>query len=110
MSILKFKMFLTNSTLIAVISIISVNWFVPQIVFKMERVVYVNTLDQPPYHLIIPTLNLEPISDPLSDISDQLSPQIIQEILKASGVDLFKFEFYKHCKAKCHAATQATKI
>ena len=53
---------------------------------------------------------LEQISDPLSDISDQLSPQIIQEILKASGVDFSKVEPYICHKTKHHTALQATKI
>ena len=75
----------------------------------MERGVYVNTLNQPPYQLIIPTL-VEPISTPCPESSDQLSPQIIQEILKASGVDFLKFEHYKCYKAKHHKVTQATKI
>ena len=54
-------------------------------------------------------IELEPISNPLPKSSDQLSPQIIQESLKASGVDIFKLECYKHCKAKCYTVTQATK-
>ena len=54
-------------------------------------------------------IELEPILDPLPDISDQLSPQIIQEILKASGLDFSKFKHYKQCKAKHHTATLATK-
>ena len=74
----------------------------------MERAVGVNTLDQPPYKPIIPTLNKNLL--PLPDTSNQLSPQIIQEIWKAIGVDFSKFECYKHCKVKCHIATQATKI
>ena len=48
----------------------------------------------------LPVINthiaLEPISDPLPEISEQLSLQIIQEILIASGVDFSKFECYKH--------------
>ena len=55
-------------------------------------------------------LELEPISASLPDISDQLSPQLFQEILRASGVDFSKFDCYKHDKAKCHTVTQATKI
>ena len=42
---------------------------------------------------------LQPILNPMSDISDQLSPQIIQAVLKASGVHVLKFEWYKPCKA-----------
>ena len=54
-------------------------------------------------------IELEPISALLPDTSDQLSPQIVQEILKDSGVDFSKFEQYRHCKAKCHTAMQVTK-
>ena len=36
-------------------------------------------------------IELQPILNPMPDISDQLSQQIIQGILKASGVDLSKF-------------------
>ena len=53
-------------------------------------------------------IELELILDPLPDISDQLSPQIIQETLKASGVDISKFKHYKQHKVKCHTATLAT--
>ena len=42
-------------------------------------------------------IELQPILDPLPDISDQLSPHIIQDILRASGVDFSKFKCYK-----CH--------
>ena len=55
-------------------------------------------------------IELELISDPLPDISDWLSPQIIQKIFKASGVNFSKCKHYKHCKAKHHSAAQATKI
>ena len=54
-------------------------------------------------------IELQPILNPLPDISDQLSLQIIQEILKASGVDFLKFEHCKCCKVQCHASPQATK-
>ena len=50
------------------------------------------------------------MSNPLPEFSDQLLPQIIQEILKASGIDFLEFKHYKHHKAKCHTVTQATKI
>ena len=55
-------------------------------------------------------IELESISAPLPNTSTQLSRQIIQEILKASGVDFSKFECYICCKAKCHTTTQGTKI
>ena len=47
-------------------------------------------------------IELEPMSASLPDISDQLSPQSIQEILKVNRVDFSKFECYKCCKTKCH--------
>ena len=31
-------------------------------------------------------IELQPISNPMPDIPDQQSPQIIQEVLKASGI------------------------
>ena len=43
-----------------------------------------------------------------SDISDQQSPQIVQEILNASGVDISKFEHYKWCKELYQTLAQAT--
>ena len=55
-------------------------------------------------------IELEPILKLLADSSDQLSPQIIQEILKASGVNFSKFICWKCGKAKCHTATQVTKV
>ena len=55
-------------------------------------------------------IELEPISAPLPDTSDQLSPQIIQDILKARGVDFSKSRCYKLHNVKCHTATKATKI
>ena len=41
---------------------------------------------------------LQPIINHMPEISDQLSPQLVQEILKASGVDMSKFEHYKNPK------------
>ena len=40
-------------------------------------------------------IKLQPITKPIPEISDQLSPQLVQEILKASSVDMSKFEHYK---------------
>ena len=37
-------------------------------------------------------IELQPISNSMPDISEQLSPQIVQEILTASAVDIIKFE------------------
>ena len=58
----------------------------------MVRVVYVNTQDQFPPSVDNTHIELEPISNLLPDPSDQLSPQVILEILKASGVDFSKFQ------------------
>ena len=70
-----------------------------------------NTLDQSLYQSIISYIELEPILDQLPDISDQLSPQLIQEMLKASGVDFSKFKHVINVKRqKCNTVTQATKI
>ena len=55
-------------------------------------------------------IELDPISNLLSNPSEQLSPQIILKILKASGIDFSKFECYKCHKAKCQTATQFTKV
>ena len=40
-------------------------------------------------------IELQPITNSIPEISDQLSPQLFQEILKASGVDMSKFKCYK---------------
>ena len=63
---------------------------------------YVNTLDQPPVNDT--HIELQPILSQFSDISDQLSPQITQEVLKAIGVDISKLKCYKQCKALCHTS------
>ena len=55
-------------------------------------------------------IELQPISNPLPDISDQLSPQIIQEVLKASGVDFSRFESYKQFKVQHQTLPQVTKL
>ena len=57
-----------------------------------------------------PYTELQQILDPLPNISDQLLPQIFQEILKASGVGFSKFECYKHHKAKCHTCPRLLKL
>ena len=46
----------------------------------------------------------------MAEISDQLSPQLVQETLKASGVDMSKFECYKKCKALHQTSTQPTEL
>ena len=78
-------------------------------VFKIERVVYIHTrlttLPVSDTHV-----ELQQILNPLPDISDQLSPQIIQEVFKASGVDFSQFKYYKCCKAQYHTSPQATKL
>ena len=38
---------------------------------------------------------LQPIMNAMPEISDQLSPQLVQEMPKASDVDISKFEHYK---------------
>ena len=55
-------------------------------------------------------IELQLISNPMPDISDQLSPQIIQEVPKANGVDILKLEHYKQCKAHYQTSPQATKL
>ena len=55
-------------------------------------------------------IEFQPISNSIPDISDQLSPQIVQEILKASDVDISKFELNKQCKALCLTSARATKL
>ena len=55
-------------------------------------------------------IEFEPISNLLPDPSEQLSPQVIQKILKATCVDVSKFHLYKCCKAKYHTSTQATQV
>ena len=62
----------------------------------------------------LPVCNAHIESDPISNLlpepSEQLSPQIIQEILKPSGVHFSKFQCYKCCKAKHQTASQTTKV
>ena len=55
-------------------------------------------------------IELQPISNSMPDILEQLSPQIVQEILKASGVDISKFEHYKQCKPLHQLSAQTTKL
>ena len=45
-------------------------------------------------------INPETILLPLPNNQDDISPQIIEEILKTCGVDLAKFKCYKHHKAR----------
>ena len=107
---MKVKMLSTTGTQIAVIIILLISiglyckWF-----WNKESCAYKYTR---PISLLVDNthIELEPILNPLPESSDQLSPQSIQEIFKASGVDFSKFECYKHHKAKCHTLTQATKI
>ena len=42
-------------------------------------------------------IELQPILNLLPDISDQLLPQLIQKVLKASDVDFSKYECHKCC-------------
>ena len=55
-------------------------------------------------------IELQPILNPIPDISDQLSPEISQDVLKASGVDISKFKHHKQYKALCQTSCQATKL
>ena len=55
-------------------------------------------------------IELLPILNPLFGISDKLSPQIIQKVLKASGVDFSKLKCFKSHKVQCHTSSQDTKI
>ena len=55
-------------------------------------------------------IELDPISNLLPDSSDTLSSDVIQEILKASGVDFSKFQHYKHHKSKHHTPTHDTRV
>ena len=45
-----------------------------------------------------PYIELKPITNPTPETSDQLSQQLVQEILKASGVDMSKFKHHKDAK------------
>ena len=57
-------------------------------VFKIERVVYINTLGPATMPVNDRHIELQTILSPMPDISDQLSPQIIQEVLKAGIVNI----------------------
>ena len=108
-STMKVEMFSTVGTpIVEIILLLSISLYCK--CFQNEKS-YVNDYTKP---ISLPVNNthieLEPISNPLPESSDQPSPQIIQEILKASGIEFLKFEHYKHCKAKCRTATKATKF
>ena len=68
-------------------------------VLEMKRVMYINTLDWSPCQLII-HIELKPNSNPLPESSDQLSPKIIHENLKASGVDFFEIQILQTLQGK----------
>ena len=55
-------------------------------------------------------IELRPITNPISEISDQLSAQLFQEILKASGVDMSKEQHYKKCRALHQTSTQSNEL
>ena len=57
-----------------------------------------------------PHIELQSITNPTPENSDQLSPQCVHEILKASGVDMSTFEHYKRCKALYQTSTQTTEL
>ena len=50
-------------------------------------------------------IELEPVSNPLLESSDQLSPQVIQETLKASSVDFPKFKITTSHIWPCQSGT-----
>ena len=56
------------------------------------------------------SIEYQPITNPIPEISKQLSPQHVQEILKASGVDMSKFEHHKKFKALCQTSTQSNEL
>ena len=107
---MKDKMFSIIGTLIVVIIMLLLSISLYCKCFQNEKSCvynYIRPISQPVNNTYI---ELEPISNPLPESSDQLSPQIIQEILKVSGVGFLKLKCYKHCKAKHHTVTQTTKI
>ena len=107
---MKVKMFLTIGTPIAVISIKSVSLGLYCKCFQNGKSCVCKWTRPTSLPVNNTYIELEPISAPLPNISDQQSPQLIQEILKASGVDFSKFKFFKCCKAKCHTTPLATNI
>ena len=55
-------------------------------------------------------IELQPIMNLMPEISDQLSPKFVQEMLKASGRNMSKFEHYKWCQVLHHTSSQATEL
>ena len=55
-------------------------------------------------------IELQPISNPMVTFQTKLSPQIIQEVLKASGVDISNFEQYNWHKVLHQSSAQATEL
>ena len=43
-------------------------------------------------------IELQHIMNPMPEISDQLSPQLVHEILKTSDINISKFEHYSNIK------------
>ena len=109
-SSMKVKTFSTVVTPVAAVSIIALSiglyckcfWNKKSCVHKHT---WLTTLPVNDTHI-----EFQPIMNPMPDISDHLSPQIIQEVLKASCLDFSKFRCYKQCKVQCHTSPQASKL
>ena len=108
-SSLKVKMFSTMDNLVSALGILALAIGCTANVFRIKWVVYISMLDQTPPNNDT-HIELQPITNPMPEISDQLSPQLVQEILKASGVDMSKFEHYKKCKALHQTSAQCTEL
>ena len=55
-------------------------------------------------------IEMQPIVNSMPDISDQLSPQIVQEILKARGVNNQNSNIISDTKQYVQTLAQATKL
>ena len=64
----------------------------------MVKVVHVNTLNQFPNQLIIPTLNWTQFQTYCLILHINYHHKPSKTVLKASGVNFSKFQCYKHCK------------
>ena len=90
-SLMKVKMFSTIGTPIGVIIILFLSIGLYCKCFQNERSCVCKYTRLTSLPVDNTHIELEPSSNPLPQSSDQLSPQIIQETLKASGVDFSKF-------------------
>ena len=57
-----------------------------------------------------PCIELQPITNPAPEPSDQLSSQLVQEILKASGVNMSKCKCQKRCTTLHQTSTKSTEL